>query len=112
MLYFFFKQKTAYKMRISDWSSDVCSSDLSYEHSAAAVSVYLDQSASHVGDAANDSFTAIEDLRGSGFDDILSGDSGANRLEGLGGDDALHGLDGNDDQIGRASCRERVCQYV
>src|SRR3546814_13856031 len=27
---FFFKQKTAYEMRISDWSSDVCSSDLGY----------------------------------------------------------------------------------
>src|SRR3546814_8316479 len=29
-LFFFFKQKTAYEMRISDWSSDVCSSDLQY----------------------------------------------------------------------------------
>src|SRR3546814_708672 len=29
MSVFFFKQKTAYEMRISDWSSDVCSSDLS-----------------------------------------------------------------------------------
>src|SRR3546814_7011825 len=29
MFFFFFKQKTAYEMRISDWSSDVCSSDLS-----------------------------------------------------------------------------------
>src|SRR3546814_7329871 len=28
ILLFFFKQKTAYEMRISDWSSDVCSSDL------------------------------------------------------------------------------------
>src|SRR3546814_15059205 len=28
IVYFFFKQKTAYEMRISDWSSDVCSSDL------------------------------------------------------------------------------------
>src|SRR3546814_3239620 len=28
MFIFFFKQKTAYEMRISDWSSDVCSSDL------------------------------------------------------------------------------------
>src|SRR3546814_15762835 len=28
MYFFFFKQKTAYEMRISDWSSDVCSSDL------------------------------------------------------------------------------------
>src|SRR3546814_6444036 len=27
-LFFFFKQKTAYELRISDWSSDVCSSDL------------------------------------------------------------------------------------
>src|SRR3546814_3515836 len=29
--FFFFKQKTAYEMRISDWSSDVCSSDLTRE---------------------------------------------------------------------------------
>src|SRR3546814_6774330 len=32
-LFFFFKQKTAYDMRISDWSSDVCSSDLPQGHS-------------------------------------------------------------------------------
>src|SRR3546814_993807 len=31
MLFLFFKQKTAYEMRISDWSSDVCSSDLTAE---------------------------------------------------------------------------------
>src|SRR3546814_2108405 len=45
MVFFFFKQKTAYEMRISDWSSDVCSSDLSglldradvHEHVFAAV---------------------------------------------------------------------------
>src|SRR3546814_4123477 len=30
MNFFFFKQKTAYEMRISDWSSDVCSSDLAW----------------------------------------------------------------------------------
>src|SRR3546814_4397958 len=30
--FFFFKQKTAYEMRISDWSSDVCSSDLVDRH--------------------------------------------------------------------------------
>src|SRR3546814_9843540 len=34
MWIFFFKQKTAYEMRISDWSSDVCSSDLSAEPSS------------------------------------------------------------------------------
>src|SRR3546814_6658421 len=36
IFFFFFKQKTAYEMRISDWSSDVCSSDLH-----AAVRAYL-----------------------------------------------------------------------
>src|SRR3546814_7829445 len=30
-LFFFFKQKTAYEMRISDWSSDVCASDLAVD---------------------------------------------------------------------------------
>src|SRR3546814_18553068 len=33
--FFFFKQKTAYEMRISDWSSDVCSSDLPCRTAAA-----------------------------------------------------------------------------
>src|SRR3546814_13233093 len=33
VFFFFFKQKTAYEMRISDWSSDVCSSDLGTEES-------------------------------------------------------------------------------
>src|SRR3546814_16674967 len=34
MFVFFFKQKTAYEMRISDWSSDVCSSDLAFQVSS------------------------------------------------------------------------------
>src|SRR3546814_3239064 len=33
-MFFFFKQKTAYEMRISDWSSDVCSSDLLFGEQA------------------------------------------------------------------------------
>src|SRR3546814_5069505 len=37
--FFFFKQKTAYEMRISDWSSDVCSSDLSFERSKNALTL-------------------------------------------------------------------------
>src|SRR3546814_2487980 len=36
LFFFFFKQKTAYEMRISDWSSDVCSSDLLEFHLFAA----------------------------------------------------------------------------
>src|SRR3546814_5180115 len=35
MFVFFFKQKTAYEMRISDWSSDVCSSDLRIQFAGA-----------------------------------------------------------------------------
>src|SRR3546814_18918705 len=45
LLCFFFKQKTAYDMRISDWSSDVCSSDLSGGRSGAPRGVPLRQSA-------------------------------------------------------------------
>src|SRR3546814_7568711 len=37
--FFFFKQKTAYEMRISDWSSDVCSSDLTGRTSAYVMGV-------------------------------------------------------------------------
>src|SRR3546814_14314147 len=36
MFIFFFKQKTAYEMRISDWSSDVCSSDLEHGYQGEA----------------------------------------------------------------------------
>src|SRR3546814_2715949 len=46
--FFFLKQKTAYEMRISDWSSDVCSSDLKYicvwSHSTIRGSNMLDRS--------------------------------------------------------------------
>src|SRR3546814_2291038 len=38
-VFFFFKQKTAYEMRISDWSSDVCSSDLLHALRAAAAGI-------------------------------------------------------------------------
>src|SRR3546814_5272172 len=39
----FFKQKTAYDMRISDWSSDVCSSDLAQTASSQAAGQFVDQ---------------------------------------------------------------------
>src|SRR3546814_13872315 len=41
LCFFFFKQKTAYEMRISDWSSDVCSSDL-VEHTVTEAVTGLD----------------------------------------------------------------------
>src|SRR3546814_7498732 len=51
--FFFFKQKTAYEMRISDWSSDVCSSDLSrVEFDAVAAAAQLDRAIRHGHEAA------------------------------------------------------------
>src|SRR3546814_8220210 len=57
LVFFFFKQKTAYEMRISDWSSDVCSSDRSRRStlrpgtgSHPAASVTPERPLQHVGD--------------------------------------------------------------
>src|SRR3546814_7484175 len=74
LLFFFFKQKTAYEMRISDWSSDVCSSDLP-----------------HCPDCRDLPRIRRELL----WRDLCRRLAGAAAAE-----------------IGRASCRERVCQYV
>src|SRR3546814_6004293 len=82
-VFFFFKQKTAYEMRISDWSSDVCSSDL--------------------GCRARD-LAAVQ--RGS--DGAATGDP-PRRCRQAGGLVHAHA---RDPEIGRASCRERVCPYV
>src|SRR3546814_6787885 len=100
--FFFFKQKTAYEMRISDWSSDVCSSDL------------LER--------------VLAQLAGHGIHDLLDGDhalwateaavGGVRGQVGLaamavdGGVAQVVGVVGVEHEIGRASCRERVCQYV
>src|SRR3546814_3581521 len=40
--FFFFKQKTAYEMRISDWSSDVCSSDLHQKANSVMIGTWSD----------------------------------------------------------------------
>src|SRR3546814_1195909 len=79
--FFFFKQKTAYEMRISDWSSDVCSSDLKkfqfdpWNRGLVLLTLVLSLQAAYAAPLI-----------------LLA----QNRQE----------------QIGRASCRERVCQYV
>src|SRR3546814_6674649 len=45
---FFFKQKTAYEMRISDWSSDVCSSDLGPEEAVGQALVFVGRRGKHL----------------------------------------------------------------
>src|SRR3546814_5725982 len=88
--FFFFKQKTAYEMRIRDWSSDVCSSDLLLFPFARSV--------------------IAEATRNGGFPPLLVqpidfADLFRRQLQTL-RDRQQAGA------IGRASCRESVCQYV
>src|SRR3546814_5712177 len=87
--FFFFKQKTAYELRISDWSSDVCSSDLL---GALGILVVLWAGDHGFGPGRLEpAHLRIGDIH-------VEMDRGSEIL--------------SDPQIGRASCRERVCQYV
>src|SRR3546814_9641819 len=87
---FFFKQKTAYEMRISDWSSDVCSSDL--------LNVVFGEP-DHVSKTllASPVFKKV----------TLTGSTAVGKLLLKRAAETLKAS-----KIGRASCRERVCQYV
>src|SRR3546814_8021813 len=100
IFFFFFKQKTAYEMRISDWSSDVCSSDLGVAlltsdgelepvdtREPALAACIRQQRQLAKGHIAVEQFHI----------ELLA--VPAHRLQG-----ALA------NKIGRASCRERVCQ--
>src|SRR3546814_10224907 len=87
-LFFFFKQKTAYEMRISDWSSDVCSSDLLLQR--------LRQGMSLLGIEGEPQEAQIKTIGSTLSDAFLSKTEAIPPAK----------------KIGRASCRERVCQYV
>src|SRR3546814_5689543 len=96
--FFFFKQKTAYEMRISDWSSDVCSSDLSHgieEPAACAVPARNSSSA-----ASSSPCPAGHSRLGSRMRPDRWGSGFTEKRKAWAC------------EIGRASCRERVCQYV
>ena len=69
----------------------------SYVNATSAVRATLGGAAlTHLGDALGDSYSGIENLTGSIFDDILYGDSGNNLIIGGAGNDDLRGFDGND----------------
>src|SRR3546814_12071214 len=113
-MFFFFQQKTAYEMRISDWSSDVCSSDLHLipfstidkltNHTRDYGYHYGEYNIAHrenVDEAIAQLELAFKDLM---EDPELSREV----LE----DISIPGVTGlNEREIGRASCRERVCTY-
>src|SRR3546814_10626693 len=82
-LFFFFKQKTAYEMRISDWSSDVCSSDL-----------LVDRVPDHfVGAVAGQAAEAVIDFKVAAAVAFGDGDSVRTGVESL-GEFLLAGLEG------------------
>src|SRR3546814_2608118 len=97
VFFFFFKQKTAYEMRISDWSSDVCSSDLgSCERALDALQLqYPDYAGALEERFLRQAALRLEEAE---YAELLA--------------DSVIGQEVHADQIGRASCRERVCQYV
>src|SRR3546814_15785408 len=100
--FFFFKQKTSYEMRISDWSSDVCSSDLRPVGEVRVGEVPVGEVP--VGEVpvgkASSSRTPFVYHRARKLAQIAAGCSASARRDGRG------------IEIGRASCRERVCQFV
>ena len=69
---------------------------VSYLGSGTGVRINLATGTVEGGDAEGDVLTAIENLAGSGHDDVLRGDGGANELHGLAGADELYGEAGND----------------
>src|SRR3546814_15643415 len=116
---FFFKQKTAYEMRISDWSSDVCSSDLAAwrrsRHLAPARPPAARPARRTPGACAGNAVNARPDnacfhcgepLPPSPATATIDAATQAFCCEGCAG--AAQWIR----EIGRASCRERVCQYV
>jgi Ca2+-binding RTX toxin-like protein len=68
----------------------------SYATAAAGVTASLTTPAQNGGDAAGDSYSSVENLTGSAFNDTLAGDGNANRIEGRAGSDMLTGNAGND----------------
>src|SRR3546814_8086388 len=103
-MFFFFKQKTAYEMRISDWSSDVCSSDLGEAlrergaHRLGAIAIVIGTGTHRKPVVA----------RGEALEPAIAVDHppGENVAE-------LAIIEHQVEiKIGRASGRERVCQYV
>src|SRR3546814_2551409 len=120
--FFCCKQKTAYEMRISDWSSDVCSSDLHRNRAGGAKGeeggvarhrAGQRDAVGEQGDVAAGGDRAAVDSVGEQVDrqagvDRVEGDRLSRHLN----ETARDRIAEIDREIGRASCRERVCQYV
>src|SRR3546814_14872252 len=105
MIVFFFKQKTAYEMRISDWSSDVCSSDL---RTAQRMTRALEDNFANVVVVEDDDRRRRWRIQ-SPIPERLQPRQ-ENTIEAL--EIAARAARDENRKIGRATWRERVCQYV
>src|SRR3546814_11150100 len=112
------KQKTAYEMRISDWSSDVCSSDLTgvvvFREGVFTVGGRVEAARFNSPTATNTypfEATRADAIIGARFTRTGTGASVA-RFEASGGGAAVSDTLNFLTEIGRASCRERECHYV
>src|SRR3546814_6475891 len=113
-MFFVFKQKTAYEMRISDWSSDVCSSDLKLIIDGKRGQAILGEH-DPVEAELSANITLVQGIpSGDKMDWIIEKavELGAVRVVPITARRSVLQLSGERLQIGRASCRERVCQYV
>src|SRR3546814_16935782 len=108
LVFFFFKQKTAYEMRISDWSSDVCSSDLRTDQ----VPETYPRLASLIGFVPMDEVIVCADAVMAVQRDYGDRkDRQRARFKYPIDDKGLDWIQA-EIELGRASCRESVCQYV
>src|SRR3546814_20999105 len=107
---FFFKQKTAYEMRISDWSSDVCSSDLLVGVSTDSEFVHLAwrQSREDLGKVGFPWLADIKKQLATACGVLDDGEGVALRATFIVDPEGVIRYSA---EIGRASRRERVCQY-
>ena len=78
------------------------SDTVDYTSSSAAVAISLTANSSTGGDATGDTISNFENVNGSAFDDVLTGDGNANILTSLAGNDTLSGAAGNDSLYGGA----------
>src|SRR3546814_1101550 len=116
MLDFVFKQKTAYDMRISDWSSDVCSSDRRAHNALTASRASLSKSREKTG-IADYRRRPLSTVQLPSFIEYVKENSEyrcGRTYPHIPVRSAYPSQASNraDRKIGRAACRERVCQYV
>src|SRR3546814_4849973 len=104
--FFFFKQKTAYEMRISDWSSDVCSSDLKGHGQAQDAHVAFEAAAERIDKQLRRYMRRLKDKSSPSQPSATLDEIQANASY------IAFDAGNEEEEIGQAACRERGWQVV